>query len=485
MLMGDDSLPRVVRPGSLTRGNTGTEAASAGSRFAPGTYRITSVNAANQSWTCNGDHILVLRMDAAPHVVECEGQWALQRYELETQADGAVRPVARQVDGGVYASEQAANEALKSLVGAQQFSPLEWETDVNHFMEYPAELRAKCCMFRMARVNFPPLADASAAPRSLRARLASILTHDAAPMEVTDELVRETAWLLGLWLTRGDAHAPLLSLGGEDQALLSRIQSWRAVVGDACAAFHALLHSYGMLDSTEKQLPRDLLTDSAEVRQALLAGVIDGAGEYDTASHAFVVSSSERVMTNVMFLARSLGFGSDAIQSAKDGSSCSVALRGDLHTLDVTLSHKRALAQTHQSDWRSDRFHIERVAHADYFGFTVMSEDGGETNGRFLMSDFVVTHNTTALSSLTERFQSLGWRVFRVPEAATMLLSGGHSFANLNKLQQYQFQAALLKLMLSLEEAFITLARSTHDKCIVLCDRGTMVRAPLLIVCQR
>src|SRR4051794_23814721 len=81
---------------------------------------------------------------------------------------------------------------------------------------------------------------------------------------------------------------------------------------------------------------------------------------------------------------------------------------------------------------------------------------------------------TTAMSTLTERFQALGWRVFRVPEAATMLLSGGHSFANLNRLQQYQFQAALLKLMLSLEEAFITLARSTHERCIVLCDRGTM-----------
>lgn len=81
---------------------------------------------------------------------------------------------------------------------------------------------------------------------------------------------------------------------------------------------------------------------------------------------------------------------------------------------------------------------------------------------------------TSAMGTLTERFQALGWRVFRVPEAATMLLSGGHSFANLNKLQQYQFQAALLKLMLSLEEAFITLARSTHEKCIVLCDRGTM-----------
>lgn len=70
---------------------------------------------------------------------------------------------------------------------------------------------------------------------------------------------------------------------------------------------------------------------------------------------------------------------------------------------------------------------------------------------------------TTAMSTLTERFQALGWRVFRVPETATTLVSGGHSFANANKLQQYQFQAALLRLMMSMEEAFLAV-RSTHDR---------------------
>ena len=32
----------------------------------------------------------------------------------------------------------------------------------------------------------------------------------------------------------------------------------------------------------------------------------------------------------------------------------------------------------------------------------------------------------------------------------------------------------MLKLKLSLEEAFLALARSTHERCILLCDRGTM-----------
>lgn len=36
------------------------------------------------------------------------------------------------------------------------------------------------------------------------------------------------------------------------------------------------------------------------------------------------------------------------------------------------------------------------------------------------------------MAALTERFQALGWRVFRVPEAANILISGGHTFYQLN-----------------------------------------------------
>jgi CYTH domain-containing protein len=74
---------------------------------------------------------------------------------------------------------------------------------------------------------------------------------------------------------------------------------------------------------------------------------------------------------------------------------------------------------------------------------------------------------------LCERFQSLGYRVFRVPEAATLLLPG-MNFASMTDEQRYNFQSVLLKLMISMEDAFVSLAKATKEKCIVLCDRGTM-----------
>ena len=42
---------------------------------------------------------------------------------------------------------------------------------------------------------------------------------------------------------------------------------------------------------------------------------------------------------------------------------------------------------------------------------------------------------TTGQSHLATFFESLGWKVFRVPETATVLMSGGISFGELNEEQ--------------------------------------------------
>uniref|UniRef100_A0A6A7G682 TRPL translocation defect protein 14 isoform X3 n=1 Tax=Hirondellea gigas TaxID=1518452 RepID=A0A6A7G682_9CRUS len=81
---------------------------------------------------------------------------------------------------------------------------------------------------------------------------------------------------------------------------------------------------------------------------------------------------------------------------------------------------------------------------------------------------------TTSSSVISERFQALGWRVFTVPEAATVLLSGGINFYNLTPDQVYNFQTNLLKVMMCLEDAFVDLARKSGQKSLVICDRGAM-----------
>lgn len=67
--------------------------------------------------------------------------------------------------------------------------------------------------------------------------------------------------------------------------------------------------------------------------------------------------------------------------------------------------------------------------------------------------------------------------VFRVPETATVLLSGGVTFADLSEEQAFQFQKDLLCVMMNIEQTYFNLAKTEAlkgNKCLVICDRGTM-----------
>ncbi|KAI9102051.1 AAA domain protein [Phlyctochytrium arcticum] len=84
---------------------------------------------------------------------------------------------------------------------------------------------------------------------------------------------------------------------------------------------------------------------------------------------------------------------------------------------------------------------------------------------------------TSSLAILGDLFQSLGWKVYRVPETATILLSGGVVFGELNDAQSYSFQKNLLKTMLTIQNTFIDLAKlnaKRGQKTVVICDRGAM-----------
>uniref|UniRef100_A0AC34QRX6 NadR/Ttd14 AAA domain-containing protein n=1 Tax=Panagrolaimus sp. JU765 TaxID=591449 RepID=A0AC34QRX6_9BILA len=82
---------------------------------------------------------------------------------------------------------------------------------------------------------------------------------------------------------------------------------------------------------------------------------------------------------------------------------------------------------------------------------------------------------TTGQDRLATFFEQLGWKVFTVPEAATILLGGGVKFAELSTDQAYQFQKDLLLTLLRIEEVFFNQASLIQDKnVLVICDRGAM-----------
>lgn len=81
---------------------------------------------------------------------------------------------------------------------------------------------------------------------------------------------------------------------------------------------------------------------------------------------------------------------------------------------------------------------------------------------------------TTGQRRLGRFFERIGWKVFRVPEAATLLLSGGAEFGQMDEETAEKFQENLLLCMIRLEETYFDLAQSCEQSCIIICDRGTM-----------
>ncbi|VVC89743.1 unnamed protein product [Leptidea sinapis] len=81
---------------------------------------------------------------------------------------------------------------------------------------------------------------------------------------------------------------------------------------------------------------------------------------------------------------------------------------------------------------------------------------------------------TTGQSRLSTFFENLGWKVFRVPETATVLLSGGVKFVDLSPDEANKFQENLLKTMIQIENTFFELGKTCQRNCLIICDRGAM-----------
>lgn len=157
------------------------------------------------------------------------------------------------------------------------------------------------------------------------------------------------------------------------------------------------MHAQCLGDDNGKFIPHWMLTASREHRFALLAGLIDSDGSLSNGCYE-ITSKYERLAFNIQFLARSLGLYASkhertvSINSGKyagfKGVVWSVNISGHLAGVPVRISRKKASARQQKKDplvfgWKADP-----IGEGDYCGFTL---DG---NGRLLLADFTVTHNT-------------------------------------------------------------------------------------------
>ncbi len=140
-----------------------------------------------------------------------------------------------------------------------------------------------------------------------------------------------------------------------------------------------------------KVLPKEYMINDRATRLAVLAGMLDTDGYVSTGSYEWV-SVSHTLAEQMLFLARSLGFTAYVSDKIVDGIIYKrVLLSGDLHIIPNLVPRRKSSVRKQTKRVTHTGFTAMPIGIGEFFGFTL---DG---DGRFLLGDFTVTHNTTTI----------------------------------------------------------------------------------------
>lgn len=211
--------------------------------------------------------------------------------------------------------------------------------------------------------------------------------------------------LRGVAVSKPDAEIELLCREmAERYGLRVRVEQGRTcptyhIVGDAGNSPNPLLNQLRELFGDGEELPHAYLTASFKERQAFLAGWLDSDGYHNNGCYE-VVQKREAWAQGIAFLARSLGIRATVRPKLVNGATYwRVKLAGDFSELPMRIPRKLPRVRAQKKLATRTGFTVERIEDGEYVGIVL---DGDH---RYLLGDFVVTHNTVFATSLMAELQ--------------------------------------------------------------------------------
>jgi len=139
-----------------------------------------------------------------------------------------------------------------------------------------------------------------------------------------------------------------------------------------------------------------------------------------------------------------------------------------LELLSPTVADAEETTQQQQSNWGDTVVAEHKKLQAEMHGKKApiyrIVLTGGPCGGK-----------STAMATISDRLLSLGFRVFRVPEAATLILTGtGLNPGLMEEHERQVFEGTIIKTKMALEDLYYNLAAASSQPCVIICDRGTM-----------
>lgn len=153
-----------------------------------------------------------------------------------------------------------------------------------------------------------------------------------------------------------------------------------------------------------KHIPHKYKTASEKDRLELLAGIIDTDGYLHHNNYAITLSS-EKLLDDIIFVARSLGFAAykkelhkTCTNNGKVGIYYNCLISGDTDRIPVKIERKKASKRRQKKNVLNVGITLEKLEVGDYYGFEI---DGDR---RFILGDFTVTHNTVCFAAICKRY---------------------------------------------------------------------------------
>lgn len=153
------------------------------------------------------------------------------------------------------------------------------------------------------------------------------------------------------------------------------------------------------------RVPDCILRGSRRTRLAFLAGFLDADGTLG--GNCFIITQKREDWARAAWwLARSLGLCATIItrrardQNGTEGTYYVVSISGDTDQIPTRIARKQARARKQKKVATRTGFTVSSIGEGDYYGFTL---DG---DGRFLLGDFTVTHNTLMALEIARRFET-------------------------------------------------------------------------------
>jgi len=164
-----------------------------------------------------------------------------------------------------------------------------------------------------------------------------------------------------------------------------------------------------------KHVPMNYKVNNRHIRLQMLAGLIDADGHLDKSGTYDVVFKLKTLADGTAYIAKSLGFSAyvkpcrktwNCVRKGKkyqgEGNYYRMHISGKgMEEIPCVVPKKRAKKRIQIKDVLVTGIDIESIGEGDYYGFEI---DG---NGRFLLGDFTVTHNTTVLKAIVSLVKRL------------------------------------------------------------------------------